>query len=104
MYIDNRQIYKLNGPVAHKSCFSNNFNGAISEYKGGLHSERYDFEDFLDGIMEAFKNDYHMKWKDLLAHPPVEFKYLEILAKIFINCARQNQFIHECVFNNAPVR
>ena len=34
----------------------------------------------------------------------VEFNYLESLAKTFIIPARQNQFIQENVFNNAPVR
>ena len=35
---------------------------------------------------------------------PVEFNYLETLAKTFILPARQNQFIQENIFNNAPVR
>ena len=38
---------------AHKSYISNNFKGAISEYKGVLHCEGYDYEDFSDEIMEA---------------------------------------------------
>ena len=41
---------------------------------------------------------------DMLAYTPVEFNYLETLAKIFFIPARQNQFIQENVFNNAPVR
>ena len=41
---------------------------------------------------------------DILAYTPVEFNYLETLAKNFIIPARQNQFIHENIFNNAPVR
>ena len=41
---------------------------------------------------------------DTVAYPPVEFNYLETLAKIFIFPARQNQFIQENFFNNAPVR
>ena len=40
----------------------------------------------------------------MLAYTPVEFNYLETLAKTFIIPARQNQFIQENVFNNAPVR
>ena len=51
--INNQQIYNPNGLYAHKSCISNNFNGAISEYKGVLHCEGYDFEEFLDEIMQA---------------------------------------------------
>ena len=41
---------------------------------------------------------------DMLAYTPVEFNYLENLAKTFIIPARQNQFIQEIFFNNAPVR
>ena len=41
---------------------------------------------------------------DMLAYTPVEFKYLETLAKTFIIPARQNQFFQENIFNNAPVR
>ena len=41
---------------------------------------------------------------DILGHTPVEFNYLESLAKTFIIPARQNQFIQENIFNNAPVR
>ena len=41
---------------------------------------------------------------DLLAYAPVEYDYSEILAKTFIIPARQNQFIQENVFNNAPIR
>ena len=41
---------------------------------------------------------------DMLAYTPVEFNNLETLAKIFIIPARQNQFIQENIFNNAPVR
>ena len=40
----------------------------------------------------------------MLAYTPVEFNYLETLAKSFIIPARQNQFIQENIFNNAPVR
>ena len=41
---------------------------------------------------------------DMLAYTPVEFNYLETLAKTFIIPARQNQFIPEKIFLNAPVR
>ena len=45
-----------------------------------------------------------MKRKDMLAYKPMEFNYLESLAKIFIAPATQNQFIQENFFNKAPVR
>ena len=52
----------------------------------------------------ALKDDYHKKRIDILAYTPVEFNYLETLAKTFIIPARQNQFIQQNIFNNAPVR
>ena len=52
----------------------------------------------------ALKDDYHKKRMDILAYAPVECNYLETLAKTFIIPARQNQFIQENIFNNAPIR
>ena len=52
----------------------------------------------------ALKDDNHNKKRDKLAYAPVEYNCLETLAKTFIIPARQNQFIRENVFNNAPIR
>ena len=52
----------------------------------------------------ALKDDYHKKRMDMLAYAPVEYNCLETLAKTFIIPARQNQFIQENIFNNAPIR
>ena len=52
----------------------------------------------------AFKDDYHKKRKDMLAYAPVKNNYLETLTRTFIIPARQNQFIRENIFNNAPTR
>ena len=181
VYINNQQIYNSNGLYAHKSYISNNFKAAISEYKGVLHCEGYDYEqdpedianplpepfftrrmnllsrpdgvmlygklgiDFFStsevphpnmkirlrlvraranfymisdnpnvslGIVDfslytrriALKDDYHKKRMDMLAYAPVEYNYLVTLAKTFIIPARQNQFIQENIFNNAPIR
>ena len=41
---------------------------------------------------------------DMLACAPVEYNFLETLAKTFIIAARKNQFIQENIFNNAPIR
>ena len=51
----------------------------------------------------ALKDDYHNERMDMLAYAPVEYNYLETLAKTFIIHARQNQFIQENIFNNAPI-
>ena len=40
----------------------------------------------------------------MLAFTPVEFNYLETLAKTFIIPVRQNQFLQVKIFMNAPVR
>ena len=53
VYIESQQIYNSYGLYAHKSYISNNFKGAISEYKGVLHCEGYDYEEFPDEILEA---------------------------------------------------
>ena len=53
VYINNEQIYNSNGLYAHVDYISNNFKGAISEYKGVLHCEGCDYEEVSDEIMEA---------------------------------------------------
>ena len=54
--------------------------------------------------LNALNDDYHKKRMDMLAYAPVEYNYLETLAKTFIIPERQNQFIQENNFNNAPIR
>ena len=44
------------------------------------------------------------KRMDMLAYAPVEYNYLQTLAKTFIIPSRQKQFIQENLFNNAPTR
>ena len=44
VYMNNQQIYNSDGLYAHKSYISNNIKAAISEYKGVLHCEGYDYE------------------------------------------------------------
>ena len=167
VYINKQQIYNSNGLYAHKSYISSNFNGAITEYKGVLHFEGYDYEqdpeDITNPLPEPFftrrmkllsrpdgfmlhgkvgivffstsellypnmkirlrlirarsnfymnsdnpnvslgivdcslytrrialKDDYHNKRMDMFAFVPVEYIYLETLAKNFIIPARQN--------------
>ena len=57
MYINNQQIYNSNGLYAHKSYISNDFNGAISENKGVLNCQGYEYEEFRDEIMEALLSE-----------------------------------------------
>ena len=55
----------------------------------------------------ALKDDYHdcqRKRMNMLVYASVEYKYLETLAKTFIIPAKQNQFIQENIFNDAPIR
>ena len=51
----------------------------------------------------VLNDDYHKKRIDMVAYTPVEFNYLETLAKTFIISARQIQFLQENNFNNSPV-
>ena len=70
MYIKNQQIYNSNELYAHKSYFSNNFTGAISEYKGVLHCEGYDYEEFPDEIFEApLSEPFSTKRMKMLSRP-----------------------------------
>ena len=54
VYIDNQQIYNSNGFYAHKSYISNNFKASISEYKGVLHCESYDYEQDPEDISKPY--------------------------------------------------
>ena len=67
---NNQQIYNSDGLYAHKSYFSNNFKGAIFEYKGALHCEVYEYEDFPDEIMEApFSEPFFTSRKKMFSRP-----------------------------------
>ena len=50
------------------------------------------------------KEDYHKKRMSQLAYAPIEYNYMETLAKTYITPAQQNQFIEENIFNNASIR
>ena len=58
----------------------------------------------LYNCCSALKDNYHRKRTDINAYTSVELNYLEDLAKTFIITAKQNHFIQENIFNNAPVR
>ena len=71
---------------------SDNFNVSLRIVDCSLYTRRI-----------ALKDDYHKKRIDMLAFIPMEFNYLETLAKTSIIPARQNQIIQENIFNIAPV-
>ena len=52
----------------------------------------------------GLKEDYYKKEINIFACAPVEYNYMETLAKTFIIPSSQNQFIQENIFNNAPFR
>ena len=178
LYINIHKIYNSNGLCAHKSHISNNFKSTLSDDKGVLHCERYDFEEYPENLVEGpffsrrmnlysrpdsfmlygklgidflttlelpypnmkvritlirarpnfymisenpnvslglvdcslytrrvmLKEDCHKKIMSQLAYAPFEYNNMETLAKTFIIPARQNQFIQEKMFNNAPIR
>ena len=58
VYINNQQIYNSNGLYAHKSYISNNFKGAITEYKGVLHCEGYDYEQDPEDIANPLADPF----------------------------------------------
>ena len=58
VYINNQQIYNSNGLYAHKSYISNNFKAAISEYKGVLHCEGYDYEQDPEDISNSLPDPF----------------------------------------------
>ena len=69
VYINNQQIYNSNGLSAHKSYISNNFKAAISEYKGVLHCEGYDYEQDPEDISNPLRYPFFTRRMKLLNIP-----------------------------------
>ena len=69
VYINNQQIYNSNGIYAHKSYISNNFKAAISEYKGVLHCEVYDYEQDPEDIANPLSDPFFTRRLKLLSRP-----------------------------------
>ena len=69
VYINNQQIYNSNGLYAHKSYISNNFKAAISEYKGVLHCEGYDYEQDPEDIANPLPDPFFIRRMKLLIRP-----------------------------------
>ena len=69
VYNNNQQIYNSNGLYAHKSYISNNFKAAISEYKGVLHCEGYDYEEDPEDISNPVPDPFFTRRMKLLTRP-----------------------------------
>ena len=69
VYINNQQNYNSNGLCAHKSSISNNFKAAISEYKGVLHCEGYDYEEDPEDISNPLPDTFFTRRVKLLSRP-----------------------------------
>ena len=69
VYINNQQIYDSNGLYAHKSYISNNSEAAISEYKGVLHCEGYDYEQDPEDINNPLPDPFFTRRMKLLSRP-----------------------------------
>ena len=67
--INNQRIYNSNGLYAHKSYISNNFEAAISEYKGVLHCEGYDYEQDPEAINNTLPDPFFTRRMKLLSRP-----------------------------------
>ena len=69
VYINNQQIYNSKGLYAHKSHISNNSKAAISEYKGVLHCEGYDYEQDPEETTNHLPDPFFTRRMKLLSRP-----------------------------------
>ena len=57
---------------------------------------------FTRRILVAEANHQYLHWN--LESKPAHYNYMETIARTFVIPSRQNHFIQENVFNNAPIR
>ena len=69
VHINIQQIYNSNGFYAYKSYISNNFKAAISEDKGVLHCEGYDYEQDPEDIANTLADPFFTRRMKLLSRP-----------------------------------
>ena len=69
VYINNQQVYNSNAVYAHKPYISNNFKVAITEYKGVLHFEGYDYEQDPEDIANPLPDPFFIRRMKLLSRP-----------------------------------
>ena len=53
LYLNNHQVYNSNGLYAYKSHISDSFKGTLTDYKGVLHCEGYDYEEDPENLLEC---------------------------------------------------
>ena len=69
VYINNQRIYNSYGLYAHKSYISNNFKAAISEHKGVLHCEGYDYEQDPEDVTNPLHDPFFTRRMKLVSRP-----------------------------------
>ena len=91
VYINNQQIYNSNGLYAHKSYIANNFKAAVSEYKGILHCEGYDYEQDPEDIANPLPDPFFTRRMKLLSRPDGFMLYGKLGIDFFqlLNCSIQ---------------
>ena len=85
VYMNNQQIYNSNGLYAHKSYNSNNFKAAISENKGILHSEGYDYEQDPVDITNLLIDPFFTRRMKLISRPDDFMLYGKLGIDFFSN-------------------
>ena len=64
--------------------YISNFKGAISEHKGGLHCEGFDYEEFPDDFMEAPSPEpFFTRWMEMLNRPDGSLLYGKLGVDLF---------------------
>ena len=69
MYINHQQTYDSIALYAHKSYISNNFEATISDYKGVLHCEGYDYEQEPEHNTNPLPGPFFTRGLKLLSRP-----------------------------------
>ena len=83
VYINNQQIYNSNGLYAHKSYISNNLKVAMTDYKGVLHYEGYDYEQDPQDISNPLHDPIFTRRMKLLSRPDGFILYGKLVIDFF---------------------
>ena len=60
------KIFNSNGIDDHKPVFSNNFNNTLTDYKGVLHCERYNYEEDPESLLKGL---FFTRWLKFCSWP-----------------------------------